>query len=81
MEQMTTLRLGATKVQIVCLESRREMPAYPWEIQESLEEGIEIFNSWAPQEVLNQEGRVSAPSGLRIEADGSQAQAANTGKV
>ncbi|MFC1715064.1 FAD-dependent oxidoreductase [Candidatus Poribacteria bacterium] len=55
----TARRLGATKVQIVCLESRREMPAYPWEIQESLEEGIEIFNSLAPQAVLNQGGRVS----------------------
>jgi len=54
----TARRLGAAKVRLVCLESRREMPAYPWEIRESLEEGIEIFNSWAPQEIITQEGRV-----------------------
>jgi heterodisulfide reductase subunit A-like polyferredoxin len=56
----TARRLGAKKVRIVCLESRREMPAYPWEIQESLEEGIEILNGWSPREVKSKEGRVSA---------------------
>ncbi|UCF99395.1 MAG: FAD-dependent oxidoreductase [Spirochaetaceae bacterium] len=56
----TARRLGAKKVRIVCLESRREMPAYPWEVRESLEEGIEILNGWSPREVKSREGRVSA---------------------
>ena len=56
----TARRLGAKKVRIVCLESRREMPAYSWEIDESLEEGIEILNGWSPQEVKSRDGLVSA---------------------
>jgi heterodisulfide reductase subunit A-like polyferredoxin len=56
----TARRLGAKKVRIVCLESRWEMPAYPWEIEESLEEGIDILSGWSPQEVKSREGRVSA---------------------
>ena len=56
----TARRLGAKKVRIVCLESRREMPAYPWEIQESLEEGVEIHSGWSPRQVKSREGRVSA---------------------
>lgn len=56
----TARRLGAKKVRIVCLESRREMPAYSWEIEESLEEGIEILNGWSPQEVKSRDGLVSA---------------------
>jgi len=56
----TARRLGAKRVRIVCLESRREMPAYSWEIEESLEEGIEILNGWSPQEVKSRDGLVSA---------------------
>ncbi len=42
----TAVRLNAESTKLVCLESRDEMPAYPQEIKESLEEGIEIMNSW-----------------------------------
>lgn len=45
---MTALRLGAEKVQLVCLESREEMPAHRWEIEQAEEEGIEIINSLGP---------------------------------
>jgi heterodisulfide reductase subunit A-like polyferredoxin len=56
----TARRLGAEKVRIVYRRTRLEMPAYPWEIQESLEEGIEILTGWTPQEVIGREGRVRA---------------------
>ena len=56
----TARRLGARKVRIVYRRTRREMPAYPWEIEESLEEGIEILNGWSPQEVKTVDGRVAA---------------------
>jgi len=43
---------------MVCLESRETMPAYEWEIQEALEEGIEILNSWGPKSVFTEDGRL-----------------------
>jgi len=49
---MMALRLGAKEVQLVCLESREEMPSHEPEIQEALDEGI-IFNvSWGPKRFL-----------------------------
>jgi NADPH-dependent glutamate synthase beta subunit-like oxidoreductase len=45
----TVKRLGANEVRIVCLESRTEMPAFPWEIHAAEEEGVEIRASLAPQ--------------------------------
>lgn len=52
-------RLGAAHVTIACLESRQEMPAWDWEIEEALEEGIELAPSWGPKAVLSQEGRAT----------------------
>ncbi len=57
---MTALRQGAGSVQLVCLESRDEMPAHSWEIQQAEEEGIEIVNSWGPNRFEADNGRVSA---------------------
>ena len=42
------LRLGAQKVQLVSLERRDEMPAFPWSLAEAEEEGISIENGWGP---------------------------------
>lgn len=56
---MTALRLGAEKVQLVCLESREEMPAHAWEIEQAEEEGIEILNSWGPNKFEADNGKVS----------------------
>jgi NADPH-dependent glutamate synthase beta subunit-like oxidoreductase len=44
----TARRLGVAQVTMVCLVSRDEMPAWPWEIEEAEEEGILILNSWGP---------------------------------
>lgn len=44
----TAWRLGAQKVILICLESRLEMPAFPWSVNEALEEGVEILNGWGP---------------------------------
>ncbi|MDW8079488.1 MAG: FAD-dependent oxidoreductase [Thermoguttaceae bacterium] len=41
-------RLGAHDVELVCLESRQEMPAYPWEIEHALLEGVNISPGWGP---------------------------------
>jgi len=49
---LTALRLGAKEVQVACLEKREEMPAFPWEIQQAVEEGIVIHNSWGVKKIL-----------------------------
>lgn len=51
-------RLGAKKVHLVSLESREEMPAWKEEIEEALEEGIEISNSWGPKSIFAEDGKV-----------------------
>ncbi|MFH1267273.1 MAG: FAD-dependent oxidoreductase, partial [Planctomycetota bacterium] len=61
---MTARRQGAEEVEIVCLESRDEMPAYSWEIEDALEEGITINPSWGPQEIVGAGGKAS---GLRLQ--------------
>jgi heterodisulfide reductase subunit A-like polyferredoxin len=48
----TALRLGAKKVELVSLEQRDEMPAYPEEIKSTLEEGISIRNGWGPKRII-----------------------------
>ncbi|MBN1188989.1 MAG: FAD-dependent oxidoreductase [Dehalococcoidales bacterium] len=54
----TALRLGAAEVTAFCLESREEMPAHTWEIEEAEEEGIKVNTSWGPREITGKEGRV-----------------------
>jgi formate dehydrogenase (NADP+) beta subunit len=54
----TALRLGAKQVDLVCLESRAEMPAFEDEIEEALQEGIQIHASRGPQKFVGQKGKV-----------------------
>jgi NADPH-dependent glutamate synthase beta subunit-like oxidoreductase len=54
----TALRLGAEEVHLVCLESRAEMPAHEWEVEEAEEEGIIIHTSRGPKRILGKDGRV-----------------------
>lgn len=56
---LTSLRLGAKEVQLACLESREEMPAHEWEIQEALDEQITLNCSWGPKRILGTNGKVS----------------------
>jgi len=52
-------RVGAEKVDMYCLESRKEMPALDEEIEEATDEGITINNSWGPKRILTENGRVT----------------------
>ena len=57
----TAKRFGAAKVSMVCLEDRASMPASKNEIAETLEENIDICNSWGPKEVkVDKNGHVTA---------------------
>ena len=48
----TALRLGAAGVELYCLESRAEMPAHRWEVQEAIDEGVAVHPSWGVGRVL-----------------------------
>jgi len=56
----TSKRLGSEKVQLVCLETRDEMPAWEQEIQEAIDEGISLHNSWAPARFIGKRGKFQA---------------------
>jgi NADPH-dependent glutamate synthase beta subunit-like oxidoreductase len=56
---ITALRLGAEQVTLACLESREEMPALEWEIEQALEEGVNLIPSWGPSRVLQSHGKVT----------------------
>jgi len=55
----TALRLGAKEVQLACLESREEMPAHPWEIEEAVEEGVILNVSLGPKKILGNRENVT----------------------
>jgi NADPH-dependent glutamate synthase beta subunit-like oxidoreductase/CO/xanthine dehydrogenase FAD-binding subunit len=55
---VSSLRLGAEEATVVCLESPEEMPALPWEIEQALEEGVKLMNSWGPDKVLKSGDKV-----------------------
>ncbi len=55
----SSLRLGASEVHVVCLESRQEMPSHEWEIEAAIEEGVELHCSLGPKRVLGGKGNVT----------------------
>jgi len=62
----TALRLGAKQVSLTCLESRDEMPAHPWEIEEGEEEGIKFFCSLGPKEIIVHDNKVKGLVTLKV---------------
>ena len=54
----SAIRLGAASVKMVCLENPEEMPAWPWEAQEGLEEGIEVLHRCGPKQILIEQGKI-----------------------
>lgn len=61
----TSVRNGAKKITMVCLESRDEQTADEFEIEDGMEEGIEIINRTAPVAVeRDSEGKIV---GLRVQ--------------
>jgi dihydropyrimidine dehydrogenase (NAD+) subunit PreT len=61
------LRLGAQKVELVCLEGPREMPAFDSEIHFAVQEGVEFHNRSRPLRILgDDQGRVLGLEGVGI---------------
>ncbi len=50
----TAVRLGAQAVTAMCLEDEQEIPAFSWEIEEAIEEGVQITHRRGPVEVLRE---------------------------
>ncbi len=51
-------RLGSREVHVICLESRDEMPAHGYEVEEAEREGITFHPSTGPKKVLGVNGKV-----------------------
>lgn len=64
----SALRAGAAKVKVACLESDEEMPAFPWEIEEAKEEGVDITCSCGPKCVKSQNGLVCALETMAVKS-------------
>lgn len=55
----TATRQGAAAVNLFCLESRKEMPALPDEIEEAEEDSVSFNNGWGPKRILTENGKVT----------------------
>ena len=61
-------RLGSREVHVICLESREEMPAHGYEVEEAEREGIIFHPSTGPKKVLGVDGKVVALETVRCES-------------
>ena len=68
----TAVRLGA-EVAILYRRTRAEMPAYAWEVDEALEEGVEISFLVAPSAVLGADREVTGVRCVRMRLDAPDA--------
>ncbi len=59
-------RLGVKDVEMVCLESAEEMPAWKWEVDEAVEEGISIHHRWGPKAVKREGDAVKGLEVVRV---------------
>lgn len=55
----TALRMGASRVQMACLENEKEQPAWIWERHEAAEEGVSTLHRQGPKRVVVKDGRVA----------------------
>jgi heterodisulfide reductase subunit A len=61
----TAVRLGADSVEMMCLESRDEMPASEEEIREAVQEGVVLRNSLGPVSIVERGGRIKGVETIR----------------
>jgi NADPH-dependent glutamate synthase beta subunit-like oxidoreductase len=63
----TALRLGASEVRVICLETRETMPAHTWECEEALAEGIMLVPASSTVSFEITEGRVASALCKRVQ--------------
>jgi len=61
----TAKRNGATEVKIIALETREEMPANPWEVEEALQVGCLLEHRWGVKQIVAEGGKVK---GIELKA-------------
>ncbi|MEF9437248.1 MAG: FAD-dependent oxidoreductase [Candidatus Mariimomonas ferrooxydans] len=64
----TALRIGARDVIMLCMESRDNMPAWEWEINEATEEGVTLACSRGPSRIIGKEGRVAGLETIEVKS-------------
>ncbi len=55
----SAMRTTNGKVTMLCLESEKEMPADPMEVEEAIEEGISVNCGWGPSKIIEKDGKVT----------------------
>ena len=65
MDVARTARRQGGNVTLICLETREEMPASSWEVEEAEHEGVAIVNRWGVKEINATGGKVT---GLTLRA-------------
>lgn len=55
----SSVRCGANRVSMFCLESRDAMPASVEEVEEARVEGVDVNCGWGPKEILTENGKVT----------------------
>lgn len=66
----STRRLGAEQVHMVCIESRKEMPAIPEEVKEASREGVEIQVLASPARILGRGGKAIGMEFVKLTSSG-----------
>ena len=51
-------RVGVEEVHLICLESKPDMPAHDWEVEEAEEEGIILHDGFGPERIIGTDGKV-----------------------
>jgi len=64
----SAVRLGAGEVHMTCLEARHEMPAFAWEIETALEEGVRLHCSKGPKSILSKDTKVAGLECMEVKA-------------
>ena len=64
----TALRLGPKEVNIVCLESRDQMPTSDYEIEETLQEKAILHASFGPKRIIGENGKVTGLETLKVKS-------------
>ena len=62
-----SVRLGAADVTIVCIESRETMPAFSWEVEDAIAEGVKLLPGTAVKRFVLADGAVTGFEALKVE--------------
>jgi NADPH-dependent glutamate synthase beta subunit-like oxidoreductase len=62
----TAARSGAQEITVMTLESREEMPASEFEIDEAVHEGIEFVNRRGPARIVTENGKVAGLETIKV---------------